>query len=64
MALRYEDIKVVAYVRVDGVPVAVDDLPEERRIRLATELKLRYLNGLFRGRAEFYAAAEENQPGG
>lgn len=53
-----EPIEVHAYVTVNGQEVDVDTLSPEMRRKLATELKLRYLNTLFRGKAVFWAAEE------
>lgn len=56
-------IRVDSYVqRADGTLVNFDDLTGEERARAATELKCKWLNGLFMGIATFtpeYPAPEE-----
>lgn len=56
-------IRVDSYVqRADGTLVNFDDLKGEERIRAATELKRKWLNGLFMGVATFtpdYSALEK-----
>lgn len=47
--LRAEDIKVVSYVHVGEKLVNTEDLTAEQRTRLATALKIDWLNGLFAG---------------
>ena len=49
-------IRVEAFCYVGETLVNVDDLSQEQKVKLATELKRRYLNELFRGRAEFVPA--------
>lgn len=46
-------IRVEAFCYVGDKLVNVDELNQEQKVRLATELKRRYLNELFRGRVEF-----------
>lgn len=58
MGRKNIEIKTVSYVRVKGELVRFDDLPPELKQRAATELKIRYLNELFRGRVEFVPAGE------
>ena len=48
-----EPIQVRAFVTVGDREVDVDTLSPEMRRRLATELKLKYMNTLFRGQAVF-----------
>lgn len=50
-----EPIRVEAYVTVDGKEVNVDELTPEQKVKLATWLKVTYLNELFRGQAVFTA---------
>lgn len=56
-------IRVDSYVqRADGTLVNFDDLTGEERVRAATELKCKWLNGLFMGIATFtpdYSALEK-----
>ena len=58
MAARREKIKVVSYVHVGETTVNTEELTQDQRRRLATELTLRWLNELYRGTAEFYTRAE------
>lgn len=53
-----EPIEVHSWVTVNGQEVEVSSLSPEMRRKVATELKLRYLNTLFRGEAVFWAAEE------
>ena len=47
-------IRVESFVqRADGTLVNFDDLKGEERVRAATELKAKYLNGLYLGKAVF-----------
>lgn len=52
-------IKTIAYVHTKAGLVCTDDLNEEQRKRLATELKLTYLNNMFSGEATFTVAEQE-----
>lgn len=54
-----EPINTVAYVHTDAGLVSTDELSAEQRKKLATELKLEYLNNLFSGEAAFTAAEED-----
>lgn len=56
---KFEPIETVAYVHTDAGLIRTDELDEEQRRRLATALKLTYLNSLFAGEAVFTAAGEE-----
>ena len=51
-------IKVVSYVHTARGLVDCDELTPEEKMRLGTELKKRWLNELFRGRAVFYEAED------
>lgn len=61
-------IRVDSYVqRADGTLVNFDDLKGEERVRAATELKSKWLNGLFMGIATFtpdYSALEKKGEAG
>ncbi len=57
---KTQEIKVTSYVHRGDELVNFDDLTKEERKRAATELKVRWLNALFDGRAEFYAVDENN----
>ena len=46
-------IEVRAFVTIDGKSVDVDTLGPEMRQEVATQLKMKYLNALFRGTAVF-----------
>ena len=48
-----EPIRVRAFVTIDGQEVDVDTLSPEMRQEVATALKVKYLNALFRGTAVF-----------
>lgn len=54
-----EPIIVKAYVKTaDGVEVDVDTLTPEQKRAFATQMKITYLNALFRGQAVFRRAEE------
>lgn len=54
-----EPIIVKAYVKTaDGGEVDVDTLTPEQKRAFATQMKLAYLNALFRGQAVFRRAEE------
>lgn len=59
MALKYEDIKVVSYVRVGEDLVNTEALTPEQKERLAVQLQIGWLNGLFAGQATFYEKERE-----
>ena len=61
MAKKYGPITVVAYAQSRGGGlIDVDTLNEAQRRELATELKLRMLNGFYAGQGvTFYRAGEE-----
>lgn len=46
-------IHVVSYVHTENGDVKFDDLPREQRERVATQLKITYLNAMFAGKAVF-----------
>lgn len=54
--LTLAEIKTVSYVHVGDRLVCTDELTQEQRVRLATKLKVEWMNAMFRGQAEFYAA--------
>lgn len=56
MARKQQKIKVISYVRVGEELVETSQLTPEQRLEMATVLKIRYLNTLFAGRAEFRPA--------
>lgn len=58
MARKQQKIKCISYVRVGGELVETSKLSPEQKERLATWLKVTYLNALFAGRAEFSVATE------
>ena len=47
-------IEVRAFVTIDGKPVDVDTLGPEMRQEVATQLKLKWMNAMFYGKAVFY----------
>ena len=59
MAKQHE-IKTVSYVHVGDKLVRMDDLDAELRRKIATRLKITYLNALFRGKATFYCEDEKD----
>jgi len=53
-------IRVESYVQgPDGELINFDDLTQEQRTKVATELKKRWLNELYRGVATFTEAEED-----
>lgn len=56
--LKLEDMKAVSYVHVGDKLVNTEDLDPEQRKRLATELAIGWLNGLFKGEAVFFRSGE------
>lgn len=61
MALKYEDIKVVSYVHVGKELVNTEDLTPGQKERLAVQLRINWLNGLFAGQAVFFERQEKKQ---
>ena len=57
--LTIKDIRVISYVHVGEELVNTEELTEEQRRRMATELAAEWLNGLFRGQAVFRPAGSE-----
>lgn len=51
---KKQEIRTESFVHVGDKLVNTDDLNDEQRRRLATWLKITYLNALFRGKAEFF----------
>ena len=59
MAKKREPIIVKAIVKTeDGGEVDVATLTPEQKREFATQMKITYLNALFRGQAVFYRAGE------
>ena len=58
MARKKPVIRTESYVYVSGVPVRFDDLTPEQKRAAATELKLRWLRGLYPG-VDFYEVNEK-----
>ena len=57
---KREPIIVKAFVKTaDGGEVDVDTLTPEQKREFATQMKITYLNALFRGQAVFYRAGEK-----
>ncbi len=54
-------IKTRSWVHKDGKLVEFKDLPPSERERAALELRLRYLNTLYRGKAVFYVPQDGGQ---
>lgn len=59
---QQEPIKVRAFVTVNGEYVDVDTLSPEMRREVATQLKLKWMNAMFRGKAVFSVAEEQKGP--
>jgi len=49
-----KEIRTASFVHIGDELVNTDDLDEEQRRKLATWLKVTYLNTLFQGKAEFF----------
>lgn len=58
---KEREIKTVSYVHIGDKLVRMDDLDEEQRRKIATRLKITYLNALFRGKAEFFESSEAGE---
>lgn len=58
MARQTQKIRTVSYIHVGDRLVNTDDLNDEQKKYVATILKQRYLNALFRGKAEFGLPAD------
>ncbi len=58
MARKKPVIRTESYVYVGGEPVRFDDLTLEKKRAAATELKIRWLRGLYPG-VDFYKTEEE-----
>lgn len=58
MLVTKDGIRVISFVHTERGLVEMDDLAPEERARAATEIKLRYLNELYRGKAVFTAEGE------
>lgn len=60
---KQEPIKVRSFVSVNGEYVEVASLSPEMRREVATQLKLRWMNAMFRGRAVFTVAEDPAEEG-
>lgn len=58
LARQTQKIRTVSYIHVGDRLVNTDDLNDEQKKYVATILKQRYLNALFRGKAEFGLPAD------
>ena len=58
-----EPINVRAFVTINGEYVDVDTLSPEMRKEVATQLKLRWMNAMFRGKAVFTVAEDPAEEG-
>lgn len=56
---KHKPIRTESYIYVGEELVRFDDLTPEQKRKAATQIKLTYLNELFRGRAVFTAETEE-----
>jgi len=61
VARNQEPIKVKAFVTIDGKEVDIDTLSPEVRNRIGAELKVAWMNAMFRGKAVF-SIREEKKP--
>lgn len=52
---RNIEIRTESFIRVNGELVRFDTLPEELKREAATQIKLTYMNELYRGKAVFEA---------
>ena len=57
MLVTKDGIKVISFVHTERGLVDVDELTPEEKSRAATEIKLKWLNELYRGKAVFEADA-------
>jgi len=58
---QQEPIQVRSFVTVNGESVEVASLSPEMRREVATQLKLRFLNAMFRGQAVFSVAEKKEE---
>lgn len=60
---RNIEIRTESFIRVNGELVRFDTLPEDLKREAATQIKLTYMNELYRGKAVFEArkTKEETQ---
>ena len=56
---KNEPIQVRSFVTINGEYVEVDTLSPEMRRKVATQLKLEWMKAMFRGKAVFTVADEE-----
>lgn len=56
---RNIEIRTESFIRVNGALVRFDTLPEKLRREAATQIKLTYMNELYRGKAVFEAITKE-----
>lgn len=59
MIVTKSGIKVCTYVHSAEGEKELCTLDEKTRERVATELKIMYMNALYRGKAEFFAKEKE-----
>lgn len=59
---KNEPIQVRSFVTINGEYVEVDTLSPEMRREVATQLKLKWMNAMFRGKAVFSVAEEQKTP--
>ena len=62
MARKKQVIRTESYVYVGGEPVRFDDLPDDLKRKAATELKLRWMRGLYPG-VDFFVVKKEETSG-
>lgn len=58
---RNIEIRTESFIRVNGALARFDTLPEELKREAATQIKLTYMNELYRGKAVFEARKEKEE---
>ena len=58
MARKQPEIKTESFVDVGGTLTNTKDLTPEQKVKLATWIKMTWLNTIFQGQAEFYPEGE------
>ena len=58
---RNIEIRTESFIRVNGALVRFDTLPEALKREAATQIKLTYMNELYRGKAVFEARKEKEE---
>ena len=58
---RNIEIRTESFIRVNGALVRLDTVQEERKREAATQIKCRYMNELYRGKAVLEARKEKEE---